>query len=60
MTHPFEVQMILSELDILVLRIEALEAHPKYTEAGELARKTRAILTAGNIAIHKAAISVRW
>lgn len=60
MTHPFEPQMIENELENVRLRIEALAAHPRYTEAGNLVQKAKEAVREAAADLHQREMKARF
>lgn len=49
----FEAAIIANDLDNLALRIEMLQAHPNYTEAGASVRAAKDWINKGRNSIHE-------
>ena len=52
--------LIINDLDSLLYRIEALQAHPKYTDAVTAVQSAKAAMIEGRSAIHHALLRVRF
>lgn len=56
----FEAAIIQNDLDSLAMRIELLQAHPEYTNAGEFVRKARDCVNRGRSDIHQREMKDRF
>jgi hypothetical protein len=59
-TADSEAAIIANDLDSLLHRIEALQPHPKYTEAVSAVMQARLAINAGRQAIHQKAMGDRF
>lgn len=56
----FEAAIIANDLDSLALRIEGLQAHPRYTEAGAAVRAAKQAVIDGRSDIHQREMQARF
>jgi hypothetical protein len=59
-TFDSEAAIIANDLDSLLHRIEALQAHPRYTEAGQAVLAARDAIKAGRQDLHETAMRARF
>lgn len=55
-----EAAMIVNDLDSLAIRIEMLQAHPRYTEAAEWVRCAKRSVETGRSSIHQRGMRERF
>jgi hypothetical protein len=55
-----EAAIIINDLDSLVHRIEALEAHPRYTDALEFVQRAKKAVLDGSTDLHHTAMRERF
>ena len=56
----FEASMIVNDLDSMNIRIEQLQAHPKYTEAQVAVQNAKRWMTEGMADIHQREMKARF
>lgn len=59
MCDDWRAAILVNDLDSMVLRIEALPAHPQYTTALCAVRKAKQALIAGRVDIHRRETNAR-
>lgn len=60
MHKDFTMAIIANDLDSMAFRIEALEAHPELTAAGEFVRKAHAAMAKARVDIHQRDMKERF
>lgn len=60
MDEQFTIRVMTNDLDSMAIRIEALSAHPDFTNAGDLVRKARDLLMSGASEIHQRDMQERF
>ena len=60
MNYDSEAAIILNDLDSMRVRIEALEAHPRYTDALNLVTEAKAAISEGRVDLHQRAMRARF
>jgi hypothetical protein len=56
----FEAAMIINDLDSMNMRIEQLQAHPKYTDAQVAVQAAKAAMVEGRSAVHQREMRERF
>lgn len=60
MHKDFTMGIIVNDLDSMALRIEALEAHPELTAAGDFVRKAHTAMVKARLDIHQRDMKERF
>jgi predicted aspartyl protease len=56
----FEAAIIINDLASMVMRIEMLQAHPRYTDALNAVQAAKTAMTDGSIDLHQRAMRERF